>query len=182
MAKYIWDEESEEYKGGDDLYFVRMGDKGPIKIGRATDPLKRIQTLQTGNPERLTILHIAKGEGWQETFWHALFAGFRINGEWFRPLGGLPETIAAMADGKDWPAKVKTPCALEWEDGEYAEHILDALDAYGEQVFNGDIVTGGTVLLALGCLWDHDRSGVSLNTRLINQMRAAYPQAEGSPQ
>lgn len=71
------------------IYFLQAGVGGPIKIGRATDLQSRIDGIQTGNHEKLTLLVAVTGQRMSETDIHALFDHLRIHGEWFRPEADL---------------------------------------------------------------------------------------------
>lgn len=170
MGKFIWDEETEEYKGGDDLYFIRQGSLGPIKIGRAACVKARLRNLQCANPEPLKLLAVIEKGGWQENFWHAVFGMWRIKGEWFLPRGGLVKAIKALRQGeREWVYEVDADPF--WQPGEYAEHLLDALDHFNELSFCQDEVRGGSIGQALDCLGDHDDTGMSLNSQVMAMHR-----------
>jgi hypothetical protein len=75
----------------DYVYFIDDGER--IKIGRAQDPLQRMQALQTGIGKELALL-LAIPNGNLEGLLHQKFAGLRVRGEWFRkeePLLGFIE-------------------------------------------------------------------------------------------
>lgn len=44
------------------IYFIQAGESGPIKIGVALDPCKRLAELQTGHYEGLRIIGLMDGE------------------------------------------------------------------------------------------------------------------------
>lgn len=90
------------------VYFVQMGADGPIKIGRARNPLSRLGELQTSNPHALRILLVIKG-GDKEKSFHEMFAASRMNGEWFRPDTQILEFIATNSAGHENP---ETPVRL----------------------------------------------------------------------
>lgn len=69
-------------------YFIRLGDDGPIKIGRTFDVDARLPKLQTGAPKPLKVLRIIKGD--HERDLHIKFDALRQHGEWFDPA---PELI-----------------------------------------------------------------------------------------
>lgn len=76
------------------VYFVQGVDGGPIKIGVATDPKRRLATLQHGSPVLLRALIIMPGGFEMERQLHRLFAAGRMHGEWFDPdTPGLMEYI-----------------------------------------------------------------------------------------
>lgn len=72
-------------------YVVQRGDDGPVKIGRARDLTKRMESLQTGCAESLSVLRTIRGD--HEKVLHAACAPFRLRGEWFAPS---PEFFAAL--------------------------------------------------------------------------------------
>lgn len=67
----------------DDLYIIQ-NEAGHLKIGRASDPFKRLAQLQTGSSTPLKILQIYKGLGFAEVAFHNEFADYRLMGEWFK--------------------------------------------------------------------------------------------------
>ena len=81
------------------VYFVEMGDGGPIKIGKAIDIKKRILGLQTGSPYKIRLLG-AEPNAYRSTpgssptladimiptkekELHSMFGCHRLEGEWF---------------------------------------------------------------------------------------------------
>lgn len=56
---------------------------GLVKIGVATNPKKRRDTLQSGNPSRLSLDWFTPGNKALESALHAEFSQFRVAGEWF---------------------------------------------------------------------------------------------------
>lgn len=65
------------------VYFIQAVSGGPVKIGSAWEPEKRLGSLQTGNPEALRIIGLMYDQ--PERFFHEKFAHLRLRGEWFRP-------------------------------------------------------------------------------------------------
>lgn len=66
------------------------------KIGRAFDPLARLQSFQTGAPERDYVLRYAvyfADVRKAEALIHNTLADYRAEGEWFRILPGVAETV-----------------------------------------------------------------------------------------
>jgi hypothetical protein len=39
------------------LYVIAASSEGPVKLGISADPPQRLQSLQTGHPERLRLFH-----------------------------------------------------------------------------------------------------------------------------
>ncbi len=74
------------------VYFIQMGEGGPIKIGRtATSVETRIAELQTGNPYKLRAIAAIRAEIMLEQQFHSYFDEYRMEGEWFKPH---PEVLA----------------------------------------------------------------------------------------
>ena len=65
------------------IYLIKCGRFH--KIGKASDVLNRLQTLQTGNPYKLKIIHTFKAKDYSkaERLLHARYNYWRRRGEWF---------------------------------------------------------------------------------------------------
>ena len=78
------------------IYFIREGESGQIKIGRAGHPCRRLTNLQVGNPRTLYLLAAFRGgkdaKDLEEGL-HARFSKQRISGEWFSPTSELLELV-----------------------------------------------------------------------------------------
>lgn len=88
------------------IYFIQMGDDGPIKIGFAKDTAnlcKRLNTMQIGNPTPLFLRGVLRGPQSMEKKVHQSVWQHRLRGEWFasaddidavlercEPVDGLP--------------------------------------------------------------------------------------------
>jgi hypothetical protein len=91
------------------VYFVQVGDDGPIKIGTAMRPQKRLMGLQGANPKKLHLRAFIQGGRREERVLHDRFADGRIRGEWFRAdTPGLAEVIERAAAGNRprWKSQV----------------------------------------------------------------------------
>lgn len=80
------------------LYMIREGESGPIKIGRSSDPWKRLDTLQSGNPRQLHIIaayRVGKTAHVIERNAHREFITHRMIGEWYAPVEGVVDLAAA---------------------------------------------------------------------------------------
>ena len=75
------------------IYFIQAEGGGPIKIGWATKPERRLAGMQPHSPLRLQILFHEPGNGRDEAALHAKFAVSRLHGEWFAPA---PEILAEI--------------------------------------------------------------------------------------
>jgi hypothetical protein len=67
------------------VYWIRSGLVGPIKIGSARDVDIRLSELQVGNPEKLFLLTSAPGACDREKAFHRSLKADRLRGEWFHP-------------------------------------------------------------------------------------------------
>lgn len=70
------------------VYFVLDEKSNAIKIGKANDVEDRINSLQTGNPNTLRLMHYIECSSEQHGFllekqYHEKFKHLRISGEWF---------------------------------------------------------------------------------------------------
>lgn len=75
------------------VYFLRCGDRGPIKIGFAADPEARCASHQVSNPHPLVLLGAYPGTMADERALHLHFRADRVRGEWFRSSRGLQREI-----------------------------------------------------------------------------------------
>lgn len=66
------------------IYFIQSEQGGPVKVGMAQNPAKRLRELQTGNPFTLEVRRVVIAEPLEEGRIHRLFAAYRMSGEWFR--------------------------------------------------------------------------------------------------
>lgn len=71
------------------IYFAQMGETLHVKIGWSTLPERRIARLQTGLPQKLTVLRLIDGPRWGEKWLHNQYAKRRISGEWFHFDDGM---------------------------------------------------------------------------------------------
>jgi len=93
------------------IYFVQATSsegncRGPVKIGftASTDCSRRVSELQTGHPEKLTLIETREGTVEDEKAWHRLFRDDRLKGEWFRP----ERIVAVLAALRDLDEPVKS--------------------------------------------------------------------------
>lgn len=109
------------------IYFIQRGGiDGPIKIGYALNPDKRLVTLQTASPERLALLATDLGDRHREAQLHFHFAECRISGEWYEPSDSLRTLIRELnspilrrlSDDLDWIITEGGSYAVLWRDDE----------------------------------------------------------------
>ena len=171
MPKTHFDEAAQEYKG-DNLYFISDGEW--IKIGRGGSAANRLRSCQTGNPRPLTLIAEIENIGWQEDFWHCCWNRQRGNGEWFKSTPALIAAIAAAVDGDDWTDHVPPLCSFECDLGEWREHMLDALDAYEDEVVICECYNMKPAAAARNAIYDPDFDGRSIMTRFIDAGGGTY--------
>lgn len=77
------------------VYFIQVGENGPIKIGITFSVRKRLSNLQTSVHEKLRCLAWCPGGEHTEEMLHERFWHLRISGEWFKP----DQAILAIIEG-----------------------------------------------------------------------------------
>lgn len=77
------------------VYFIRAGRTANVKIGYATDPYKRVDGMQTGNPHPLYLIGYIPGDMNDEFEWHTRWRAMHVRGEWFQLKQGLRDAINA---------------------------------------------------------------------------------------
>lgn len=70
------------------VYLIEVVGAKAIKIGYATDPVKRLQSLQTGNHQELSLKHVIACDdagiaARLETMLHRRYESNRLRAEWF---------------------------------------------------------------------------------------------------
>lgn len=83
-------------KPGTHLYIVQ-DESGRVKIGRSTDPRRRIRGFQTASGHKMTLLLILHDQGGEELAFHRALASHRGIGEWFRDTPEFRQTLSALA-------------------------------------------------------------------------------------
>lgn len=92
------------------IYFIRIQDGGPIKIGVTEDPRSRLAALQGSHAQKLELWRLFEGGYLEEQALHKRFKSSRIEREWFichpdmEGDLGLREILQ-----RDFPKKVKRP-------------------------------------------------------------------------
>ncbi len=92
-------------------YFIREEGSEFVKIGyTAEDPLRRLGEIQTGNPRKLILEAIEKGDEKQETLLHKRFKAFHHRREWFyysREIRMYAEQAKTVEETPDREASIK---------------------------------------------------------------------------
>lgn len=78
------------------MYFIQGENGGPIKIGVTDNIDKRLKQMQTGNPEKLILLHLTYGGRNLEEELHLKFSQYLYRGEWFNPAKEILEYIEEL--------------------------------------------------------------------------------------
>ncbi len=79
----VWDQvagifESARRMQNPNFVYLIGEEDGPVKIGTATNPIKRLRTMQTGNPRRLRVEWALIGDRRLERMLHRLWRPFAI--------------------------------------------------------------------------------------------------------
>lgn len=75
------------------VYFMRVGETGPIKIGFTKNVRHRLSVVQVDNPTLVRLIAVTEGGRKEEFQLHKRFAKYRLYGEWFEPSTELLEYI-----------------------------------------------------------------------------------------
>lgn len=65
------------------IYILRVGETGPVKIGRASNIVARIRELQGCHFETLNLIRVIEGGHTNERWMHRHYVAQKIRGEWF---------------------------------------------------------------------------------------------------
>ena len=71
------------------VYFIRLGDDGPIKIGYTKNIKRRLITIQVDNPLLVRLIAVMVGGRKEEYQLHRIYSKYRLYGEWFEPSSEL---------------------------------------------------------------------------------------------
>lgn len=82
------------------VYFIRpIGQRGPVKIGCANFPLKRLDDLMAWSPFPLEVVATVDGDLSLERRLHGIFAASHTHKEWFAPSVELDSLIGELKRG-----------------------------------------------------------------------------------
>jgi hypothetical protein len=83
------------------VYFIQSGVNGHIKIGYTNRPIEsRLAELQTGNPEKLSILKVIKGGVYLERELQDKFKRYHLCYEWYKYSKDFLDEIHSLSDKK----------------------------------------------------------------------------------
>lgn len=97
-------------------YAIEQTSTGFLKIGRTTDVVDRVKTLQTASPTELVVIAVREGDF--EARMHLELQGFHVSGEWFRKT---PESLAIVTANLGHVAGVTVRTVTEERRGEEGE-------------------------------------------------------------
>jgi hypothetical protein len=80
------------------IYAIRVGSDGPVKIGRATNPIARMAELQTAHATPLNLLAAVRWPDEIEGELHRALGADRLQGEWFKPTDTVLWVVEKMRD------------------------------------------------------------------------------------
>jgi hypothetical protein len=80
------------------IYFIACPETQAVKIGYATDPIRRFSKIQSDTPGELSILGVEDGGKDRESQLHRQFAADRRRGEWFNLSTDIRAHIATLPE------------------------------------------------------------------------------------
>lgn len=78
------------------VYFLKIGENGPIKIGFTKHIRHRLTIIQVDNPLMVILIAVLEGGRKEEFALHKKFAKHRLYGEWFTPDNELIDFISTL--------------------------------------------------------------------------------------
>lgn len=94
------------------VYVITNTGQGVVKVGISDDPTRRLDTLQTGCPNELSLFYVAFHSEAQriETLVHHALRSKRVHGEWFQvsadaaksEIGRAAASIGKPIAGSGW--------------------------------------------------------------------------------
>jgi len=78
------------------IYFIKS-ESGHVKIGHTKNDIKkRLRTVQSNCPLKLTLIKIIHGDHKKESYIHKQFQKYKYRGEWFNFVGDLKDFVNAQ--------------------------------------------------------------------------------------
>lgn len=117
------------------VYFVRIGDNGPVKVGIAKTVEKRLAGLQVSCPEKINLMGKIEFKNADEAvnkekMLHKLFWQYRMSGEWFYPSERVIKTIYKFLEGEDFGD------LYSWDEAIELEMMETVLGEHIQAIFN----------------------------------------------
>lgn len=131
------------------VYLIGEEDGGAVKIGTAVDPIKRLRTMQTGNPRRLRVEWVLAGDRDLERMLHRLW----------KPLAITSGQHRAMQ--RRWPDSQRT-AGTEWFQPEVRKELFPiirtavALQLEHLKAAKGDVFLEDVAALVVKAHQEHD--------------------------
>jgi len=82
------------------VYFVQYGSNGPIKMGYAIEPWRRVKQLQTASHEELVLLRSIPGSRKRESEIKKHLIVHRKRGEWYEPASEVLGFIKSLDEAE----------------------------------------------------------------------------------
>ena len=99
------------------VYFIRVKNDGPIKIGYTVNPQHRLKVIQGCNHEKLELLASIPGDHSLENKIHRDLAHSNIHGEWFSPTAEVLRYIQEIQT-PEYESEDNHSWAILWRDTE----------------------------------------------------------------
>ena len=80
------------------IYAIRIGDDGPIKIGKGRNPENRLTNLQISSPFLLRLLASCNWHDSNETIIHHHLRNSYLRGEWFEPTDEVMKIVGMIKE------------------------------------------------------------------------------------
>lgn len=134
------------------VYVIQGESGGPVKIGWAIDPERRLRQLQCGSPMRLSVLACLSGEQTLEKHLHIEGKQERSHGEWFNWNARTSEWLRRYGFLVPDLGPVETPIAASQE----PDKCIEAAVIYSACNYCGDSIP--VALEAFGRCFGRKRS------------------------
>lgn len=87
------------------VYFIRLGEDGPIKVGNSVNPARRMAELRGWFPYELKFLGQVPGTLPDEEAIHVRFADHWIRGEWYEATQFVLTEVSRIIATKEFPSR-----------------------------------------------------------------------------
>lgn len=138
-----------------------------VKIGHATDPLRRFHQMCIGNPYPMRLLGWTDGGAAEESAMHAKLIDFRHRGEWFHLTHGVLTFVEQQITERPTNGRLRkrrdTPTA-------FARHLRAARDA--ASMTQADVAAKSGI--ALASVYRYER-GAHPSRRAVRKLRTIFP-------
>lgn len=147
------------------VYMIRAGVNGPMKIGKADDPMHRVRNLQCGCWERLSLVRVFEGDLDQERHLHVRFKDLHIMGDWFHFSRSMLDDVGLVEITKSmWFKSSKQEHSQDLWD-----RILVQIDAFLEESFMAE-TTFGLLSVNDGKIVSRLRAKKNITTAMVEKL------------